>query len=85
MVRRPCRFWVLAGLPLLLGLGGCRADADDCRDVAQHLAELANAEGQAATAGTAVAIEGECKQLRPTKRLVACMAKAQTLAQVDAC
>jgi hypothetical protein len=89
MVRRPCCSRVSAPLALLalvpLLLGGCRADAEQCRDLARHIVELADAEGQGATAGTAVALENDCKQLRPTKRLVRCMAKAQSLAEVDAC
>ena len=72
--------FVLGGL-----LGGCRADDEQCRDLARHIVELADKEGQAGTAGTAVALEADCKAVRPTQGLFECMMKATTLAEVDAC
>ncbi len=69
----------------LLALGACRAEDEQCRDLARHIVELADAEGKGSTAGTAVALEGDCKAVRPTKRLVDCMMKAQTLAELDGC
>lgn len=70
---------------LTLALGACRADEAQCRDVARHIVELAEAEGKSGTAGTAVALESDCKAVRPTKRLVDCMMAAQSLAEIDQC
>ncbi len=75
----------LLPLGLLLTLGGCRADDEECRDLARHIVEVAEAEGKAGTAGTAVALENDCKAVRPTQRLVDCMMQAQTLAELDGC
>jgi hypothetical protein len=69
---------------LSLALGACRADAEQCRDLARHIVEIADAEGQG-SARTAAALEADCKAVRPTRRLVDCMMKAQTLAELDAC
>lgn len=80
---------VLVALALALApivaLGGCRADDEQCRDLARHIVEVAEAEGKIGTAGTAIALEDDCKTVRPTKRLVDCMMAAQTLADIDAC
>lgn len=76
---------VLVSIGLLLGLGACRADEAQCRDLAQHIVEIAEAEGKGSSAGTVDALEGDCKTVRPTERLVDCMMKAQTLADLDAC
>jgi hypothetical protein len=70
---------------LALALGACRADDEQCRDLARHIVEVAEAEGKSSTAGTAVALEGDCKSVRPTKRLVECMMSAQSLAAIDEC
>jgi hypothetical protein len=72
-------------LTLTLALGGCRADDEQCRDLARHIVEVADAEGKGSTAGTAITLEGDCKAVRPTKRLVDCMMNATTLAEIDAC
>ncbi|HVI00286.1 MAG TPA: hypothetical protein VM869_16330 [Enhygromyxa sp.] len=74
---------VLVGLSLTLG--ACRANEEQCRDLARHIVEIADAEGKGRTAGTAVALEGDCKAVRPTKRLVDCMMAAQSLAAIDEC
>lgn len=74
---------VLVGLCLVLG--ACRADEEQCRELALHIVEVAEAEGKGRSAGTAVALEGDCKTLRPTKRLVDCMMTAQTLAEINGC
>lgn len=74
----------LALVGLLLALGACRADDEQCRDLARHLVEVAEAERMGG-GGTALALEQDCKAVRPTKRLVDCMMKAATLAEIDAC
>ncbi|MCA9686164.1 MAG: hypothetical protein KC431_23215 [Myxococcales bacterium] len=66
------------------GLSGCRADDEQCRELARHVSELAGAEGKGGP-GVAQALEGDCQQLRPTEPVVQCMLKAQTLADLDAC
>jgi hypothetical protein len=73
---------VLVGFALVLG--ACRADEDQCRDLAQHIVEVAEAEGRG-TAGAALALAGDCKAVRPTKQLVDCMMAAQTMAEINAC
>jgi hypothetical protein len=70
---------------LLLALGACRADEEQCRDLARHIVEIADAEGQGSSARTAASLESDCKAVRPTRRLVDCMMKAQSLADLDAC
>jgi hypothetical protein len=70
---------------LSLALGGCRAKDEQCRELARHIVEVADAEGTHSRAGMAGALEDECNAVRPTKRLVDCMMKAQTLAEIDAC
>ena len=70
---------------LMLALGACRAKDEQCRDLARHIVEVAEAEGKSSSAGTAVALENDCKSVRPTKRLVDCMMAAQSLADIDAC
>lgn len=71
-------------LTAALLLGGCRADDEQCRELARHVAELAGAEGEGGP-GVAQALEGDCRQLRPTEPVVRCMMSAQTLAELDAC
>jgi hypothetical protein len=80
-MRVPTRALVLG---LGLGLAACRADDQQCRDVARHIVEVAEAEGKG-SAGTALALESDCKLVRPSTRLVDCMLKATTLAELDAC
>lgn len=70
---------------LALALGACRADDEQCRDLARHIVEVAEAEGKSSSAGTAVALEGDCKTVRPTKRLVECMMAAESLSAIDDC
>jgi hypothetical protein len=70
---------LLAGLPL-----GCRADQEDCRELAGHIAELAQAEGSGGS-GIAVALERDCNEQRPTRALLECMMASETLAQLDEC
>ncbi|NVB42439.1 hypothetical protein G6O69_31740 [Pseudenhygromyxa sp. WMMC2535] len=76
--------WWLVGLGVGLSLAACRAEEADCEALATHIAKLAEAEGKGGP-GSALAIEGDCKQLRPTRKLVECMQAAQSLAEVEAC
>lgn len=82
-MRRGTRVLLLLALPAGLSLG-CRAKPEDCRELAVHIAELAEAEGLAGT-GIAVALEGDCNDQRPTRALLECMMASETLAQLDAC
>lgn len=68
-----------------LALGACRADDEDCRDLARHIVAVAEVEGKTSTAGTAVALENDCKTVRPTKRLLDCMMSAHSLAEINEC
>jgi hypothetical protein len=74
---------LLLALPTGFSLG-CRADQEDCRELALHIAELAQAEGSAGT-GIAVALEGDCNEQRPTRALLECMLASESLAQLDEC
>jgi hypothetical protein len=67
-----------------LTLGGCRADQEACRELADHIAALAQSEGHGG-AGTAIALERDCNEQRPTRALLECMMASQTLAQLDEC
>jgi hypothetical protein len=69
---------------LSLCLFGCRADESTCSELGSHIAALAEAEGKAG-AGTAVAVERDCNEHRPTQKLVRCLRAAQSLADVEAC
>ena len=71
-------------LVLLMSTLACRADESSCKQVAEHLAKLAEAEGKQ-TAGLAIAIERDCLEHRPTRKLVQCMLDAGSLADVDDC
>lgn len=74
-------------LPFVLGLlvlGACRADDERCRDLARHVVDIGDAEGKGNTK-TAVALEQRCKEVRPTRRLVDCMMRARTQAELEAC
>jgi hypothetical protein len=82
-MRRGTRMLLLLALPAGFSLG-CRANAEDCRELAVHIAELAQAEGSDGTA-IAAALEGECAEQRPTRELLECMMASETLAQLDAC
>jgi len=74
--------------PLALGLAlsslGCRAKPEACQALAQHIVEVAKAEGQAG-AGTVLALQQACAEHPPTKKLVACMMEAQTMAEIEGC
>ncbi len=78
---------------LAVSASGCRADHEDCRELAEHVVELAEAAaaaglssaGQGGGIDTAVALEQDCKVQRPSLALVHCMTRAQTLAELDAC
>lgn len=72
---------MLLACALLLG---CRADQEACKELAVHVAELAQAEGRAGS-GTAVALERDCNEQRPTRKLLECMMASETLAQLDEC
>jgi hypothetical protein len=74
---------LLVALPAGLSLG-CRANQEDCRELAVHVAGLAQAEGRGGT-GTAVALERDCNEQRPTRALLECMLASETLAQLDEC
>ena len=78
-----CSALILVGLSL--ALGACRADEEQCRELAQHIVEIAEAEGASGTIGTADSLERDCTAVRPTKRLVDCMLKAQSRAEIEAC
>lgn len=70
-----------------LGFGlalGCRADQEACRELAVHIAELAEAEDRGGT-GTEAALERDCNEQRPTRALLECMMASETLAQLDEC
>lgn len=82
-MRRGTRMLLLLALPAGFSLG-CRADQEDCRELALHIAELAQAEGSAGT-GIAVALEGDCNEQRPTRALLECMLASESLAQLDEC
>ncbi|PRQ07606.1 hypothetical protein ENSA7_25960 [Enhygromyxa salina] len=73
---------------LVLGVAisslGCRASADDCREVAQHIVELGQAEGKL-NASSADELEQTCAEQRPTRALVQCMLAAQSLAELEGC
>jgi hypothetical protein len=73
---------------LLLGVVafslGCRASADDCRDVAAHVMALAQAEGKSA-ALSVEELEGTCNEQRPTRGLMKCMLGAQRLGDLEGC
>ncbi len=71
---------------LVVSSFGCRASDEDCRELALHVVELAKAEAEGeAGVGTAVALEQECKEMRPSRGLVVCMVSAQTRAELDDC
>jgi hypothetical protein len=82
-MRRGTRMLLLLALPAGLSLG-CRANSEDCRELAVHIADLAQAEGRGGT-GIAVALEGDCNEQRPTRALLECMMASESLAQLDAC
>jgi hypothetical protein len=82
-MRRGTRMLLLVALPAGLSLA-CRADTEDCRELAAHVAELAQAEGTGGS-GTAVALERDCNEQRPTRALLECMMASETLAQLDEC
>jgi hypothetical protein len=82
-MRRGTRKLLLLALPAGLALG-CRANAEDCRELSVHIGELAQAEGRGGTA-TALALEGDCNEHRPTRALLECMMASETLAQLDEC
>jgi hypothetical protein len=63
---------------------GCRADQEACRELAEHVGALAQAENQGA-AGMAVALERDCNEERPSRALLECMMASETLAQLDEC
>lgn len=63
---------------------GCRANAEDCRDVASHVIELAQAQGKLGDA-SADELERTCNEERPTRALIECMLGAQTLAELEGC
>jgi hypothetical protein len=66
---------------VLFGLG-CRASEDDCREVAQHVMELA----QGTTGATSPdGIERTCNEQRPTRALLECMLTAQSLPELESC
>ncbi len=69
-------------MTLLSTLGACRADDGQCRDLARHVVEVAEAEGRGSST---VTLENDCKAVRPTKALVDCMMAASTLDAVAAC
>lgn len=70
---------------VLFGLG-CRASAEDCREVALHVIALAEAEATGTSSATsAEALELECNAQRPSRGLVECMLGAQTLTELDGC
>jgi hypothetical protein len=76
---------MLLSVALAAGLSfGCRADTDDCRELAVHIAELAQAEGRGG-AGTELALERDCNEQPPSRALIDCMMASETLAQLDEC
>jgi hypothetical protein len=76
---------MLPSVVLLAGLSlGCRADQEDCRELAVHVADLAQAEGHGGI-GTAVTLERDCNEQRPTRELLECMMASETLAQLGEC
>jgi hypothetical protein len=81
MLRRSTLLSLLALCSLVVG---CRADEADCRELARHISELAEAEGKGG-AGTTVALEQTCKEQRPSRALVECMMAAEDLAAVNDC
>lgn len=80
---RGIRMLLLLALPAGFSLG-CRANAEDCRELAVHIAELAQAEGRGGTE-LAVPLEGDCNEQRPTRALLECMMASESLAQLDEC
>jgi hypothetical protein len=82
-MRRGTRMLLLLALPAGLSLG-CRANQDDCRQLAAHVASLAQAEGSGGP-GTEVALERDCNEQRPTRALLECMMASETLAQLGEC
>lgn len=74
----------LAGLVVALAGAGCRANAGQCREVADHLTEIASDEGRAAP-GMADALAADCEALEPSAKLVECMLAAETLEAARAC
>jgi len=69
---------------LVLVLGACRANDQQCRELAEHVVVLADGEGKAGAA-TAAKLESDCVALRPSTRLVACILAAESLAEIDDC
>jgi hypothetical protein len=82
-MRRGTRMLLLLALSAGFSIG-CRANQDDCRELAVHIAELAQAEGSGGT-GIAAALEGDCNEQRPTRALLECMMASESLAQLDEC
>ncbi|KIG15893.1 hypothetical protein DB30_05200 [Enhygromyxa salina] len=71
-------------LSAVLFNAGCRASADDCREIAQHIVALAKAEAKLVPTSEAQ-FETTCNEQRPTRGLVQCMLGAQSLAELEAC
>jgi hypothetical protein len=71
-------------LGLSAGLLGCRASDEQCSELAAHVVDLATAEGKAGT-GTALALEQDCKRLRPSSSLMQCMLSADSLDALRGC
>ena len=84
--RRPTctRVVLLSAFALGLCLSACRAQQEDCQQLAAHVGELAAAEGKPGAAVSS-SIEAECNNLRPTKKLTRCMLEAQDLAALSSC
>ena len=68
---------------VLFGVG-CRASADDCREVAAHVMALAQAEAKTGAA-TVEQLEATCNEQQPTRALLKCMLGAQSLAELEGC
>jgi len=75
----------LAALALgaLAGLG-CRANPEQCQAAAAHLGSLAEAEGRSLP-GMVADLDGNCRQLEPTQKLLRCIMAAETLAAAEDC
>ena len=71
-------------LGLALSSLGCQAKPEACEPLAQHIVEVAKAEGQAGS-GTAFALQQACEEHPPSRKLVKCMMAAETMADINAC